>query len=264
VAWYERANARSDYARRVLEAIGDVLTECRSALDVGAGFGALALPLARRLERVTALEPAPAMAAALRRAVARAGLDNVSVIEARWGAASVAPHHVVVCARVGPLLGPGSLFPAEAERLARRAVVLVGDAPGGGDKFFYGELYPLLLGRPYRRSCTEDATLGAVRGLGIVPTTVTIEYEAGQPFDTLGEACEFWMTHMGLTGHAPRAFLRAFLARRLRREDDGWFAPFRQRATVMWWRAGNAPPPGTGSTAAAPAVAGCARRGEPA
>ena len=83
VAWYERADARGDYAARVLAAVPDVLAGCRSALDVGgAGFGALALPLARRLDRVTALEPAPAMAAALRRAVRRHALSNVVVIEA--------------------------------------------------------------------------------------------------------------------------------------------------------------------------------------
>jgi tRNA1(Val) A37 N6-methylase TrmN6 len=43
----------------VLAAAAPVLSECRSALDVGAGFGALALPLARRIAHVTALEPAP-------------------------------------------------------------------------------------------------------------------------------------------------------------------------------------------------------------
>ncbi len=90
VAWYQRANGRSDYAERFLGAIPDLLARSRPALDVGAGFGALALPLARLMERVTAVEPAPAMAAALRGAAARARLDNVTVIEATWGGAPVA------------------------------------------------------------------------------------------------------------------------------------------------------------------------------
>ena len=42
--------------------VAELLVECRTALDVGAGFGALALPLARRLLRVTAIEPAAAIA----------------------------------------------------------------------------------------------------------------------------------------------------------------------------------------------------------
>jgi len=57
VAWYARAVARSDFAPRVLAVIGPALDECKSALDVGAGCGALALPLARRMGWVTAVEP---------------------------------------------------------------------------------------------------------------------------------------------------------------------------------------------------------------
>jgi precorrin-6B methylase 2 len=82
VAWYERANRISDYAPTVIAVIEPLLAACRSPLDVGAGFSALAVPLARRLERVTALEASPLMAAALRRAAARQGLDNVDVVEA--------------------------------------------------------------------------------------------------------------------------------------------------------------------------------------
>lgn len=238
VAWYERANARSDYAARTLAAAEAALAGCASALDIGAGFGALALPLARRLGRVTALEPAPAMAAALRRAAARAGLDNVTVVQAAWGEWTPAPHDLVVCAHVGPLLGPGSpLLPALRD-LARRAVILVREAPGGDEKFFYPELYPRLLGRPYdeRRPCRDADTVGALAELGITPAVATIEYRSDQPFDSLDEACDFWMTYMRLEGASPRAFLRQFLAERLGRDGARWVAPLRKRAAVIWWR----------------------------
>src|SRR5512145_455229 len=161
VAWYERANEQSDYARRVLDVIAPLVAECRSALDVGAGFGALALPLARRLQQVTALEPSPPMAAALRRAAARAGFGNVTVIEAAWGEVELKPHDLVVCAHVGPLLQPDSPFLAEIGRVAERGVALVRDTPGGDDKFFFSELYPFLLGRPYGRCDGAAETLEA-------------------------------------------------------------------------------------------------------
>ena len=59
VAWYRRAAERGDYAARVIDAIGPALDSCHTALDVGAGCGALAIPLARRLQQLTALEPRP-------------------------------------------------------------------------------------------------------------------------------------------------------------------------------------------------------------
>jgi SAM-dependent methyltransferase len=212
------------------------LAGCRSALDVGAGFGALALPLARRLERVTALEPAPPMVAALRRAVADDGLDNVDVVAAAWGTRPLSAHDVVVCAHVGPLLRRGAPFLAELAGLARRSVVLVRDAPGGDDKFFFTELYPVLLGRTYARACGHATeALQAARALGVDATVTEITYRSDQPFASLEEACDFWMTYMALDGEPARAYLRDFLRRRLTREADGWLAPFRKRAAVIAW-----------------------------
>ena len=220
----------------MLSAAASWLAGCHSALDVGAGFGALALPLARRLERVTALEPSPPMVAALSRAVADGGLDNVEVVAAAWGERPLAAHDAVVCAHVGPLLRRGVPFLAELTRLARRSVVLVRDAPGGDDKFFFPELYPALLGRTYARRCGHAAdVLQAVRALGVRPSVTEITYRSDQPFASLEDACDFWMAYMGLEGESPRAYLRDFLGRRLHREPGGWLAPFRKRAAVIAW-----------------------------
>lgn len=238
VAWYERANARSDYARQVLAAAAPAFAGCRSALDVGAGFGALALPLAARVERVTTLEPSPPMAAALRRALARSGVVNVTVVEARWEDVEVEPHDVVVCAHVGPLLGRGSPLLGALPRTARRAFVLVQDAPGGDDKFFFSELYPRFLGRPYARSRCPADTLDVLPELGLRSVPVAIEYRSDQPFESLEDACDFWMTYMSLEGERARDALRAFLAPRLVPDGDGWLAPFRKRATVVWGTVG--------------------------
>jgi SAM-dependent methyltransferase len=172
VTWYERANERRDYAAAVLGAAAPAFAGAGSVLDVGAGFGALALPLAARVERVTAVEPAPAMRAALRRRIRRAGLANVRVVAAAWDERALAPHDVVLCAHVGPLLVPGSSFLTALPALARRAFVLVHDAPGGDDKFFFPELYPRSAmpppvassARSWRRAC------GGTAGAGSRPT----------------------------------------------------------------------------------------------
>ena len=236
VAWFERAQCRSDYAERVIEATADVLAGAASLVDVGAGFGSLALPLARRMARVTALEPTPAMAAALRRAIERESFANITVVEKAWGEVPLAAHDVVLCAQVGRLLAPGAGFLAEAARVAARAIVLVRDTAGRDDKFFYGELYPRLLGRPYRRTCEDGDTVAGLAAHGIAADVTTIEYRSDQPFESLDDACDFWMTYMDLTGEAPRRFLHGFLGERLQRDGEGWLAPFTKRATVIRWR----------------------------
>jgi hypothetical protein len=239
-AWYRRAAERGDYAARVLAAIGRRLDACRTALDVGAGCGALAIPLARRLRSVTALEPSPAMARALRRWAAEAGLGNVVVVEAAWGDVPVSPHDLVLCAHVGDLLRADSNFLREAGRTARRLVVVVRDLTSarGGDKFFYRELYPALLGRPYASHSKADDPVGALRSLGIHPAVTEIEYRSDQPFADLDEACEFWMTYLGLSGSRARDYLTAFLRERLVRRAGEWVAPFQKRAAVIMWEGG--------------------------
>ncbi len=237
VAWYARALAKSDYAARVMEVLDPRLARCRDALDVGAGCGALTLPLARRLEAVTALEPEPAMAKALRESAAREGLPNVSVVEARWGDALVEPHDLVLCAHVGGLMGWDSPFLGEVGTVARRLVALVRDAEVGTreDKFFFSELYPALLGRAYEHSCDTDQTLAGLERLGIHPEVTPITYSSDQPFDDLGEACDFFMTYLGLEGAAPRAYLARFLDERLTRRDGELVAPYRKTAAVITW-----------------------------
>jgi CTP:molybdopterin cytidylyltransferase MocA/SAM-dependent methyltransferase len=53
-------------------------------LDIGAGAGRYALPLARRLERVVAIDPSTSMLDALREGAAAAGIANIEIHEGRW------------------------------------------------------------------------------------------------------------------------------------------------------------------------------------
>jgi len=234
--WYERALERSDYAEKVLGVLSRLLAECESALDVGAGCGALALPLAERLDRVTALEPAAAMARALRERARALGLRNIEVIEAAWGGAPVPHHNLVLCAHVGELLHADAPFLREASPAARRGVALVRDAGEDRDKFFFRELYPVLLGRPYTSGCRYEETVERLARMGTAPTVAMVSYRSDQPFGDLEEACDFWEEYLGVEGEPVRRFLRAFLSERLVPEGPGWVAPYTKQAAVIWWR----------------------------
>jgi SAM-dependent methyltransferase len=53
-------------------------------LDIGAGAGRYALPLALIVREVIAVDPSPTMLAGLRAGMVEHGIDNVRVIEGRW------------------------------------------------------------------------------------------------------------------------------------------------------------------------------------
>ena len=53
-------------------------------LDIGAGGGRFAVPLARAVRRVVAIEPSAAMRGVLRESIAAAGRSNVAVLDVSW------------------------------------------------------------------------------------------------------------------------------------------------------------------------------------
>jgi SAM-dependent methyltransferase len=82
--------------RRVLDRSGPDTT----VLDVGAGGGRLALPLALRCRQVTAVEPSPSMVEQLREGADEVGISNLSVVQANWEDAEVEPADLVICSHV--------------------------------------------------------------------------------------------------------------------------------------------------------------------
>lgn len=236
VRWYVAALRLSDFPRMVMAALEPLLAGCRSALDVGAGCGALTVPLARRLERVTALEPAPAMVAALRERLARARLRNVRILPQPWDEAAVSRHDLLVAANVPlPWDRAGELV-AGMERAAARRIVLVHRVDTGRDKFYFDELYPLLFNQPYPKKRDYLGVLTALHGLGIHAEVRVIEYGFDQPFADLAEALQFWKHYLGLRLDPSRdARLRTFLGKRLRPWRGGWRAPIRKQSALLSW-----------------------------
>jgi hypothetical protein len=106
----------------------------------------------------------------------------------------------------------------------------------GAEKFYLGELYPLLLGRPYPARDDYLRTLTLLHSLGIYANVRIIAYEFDQPFATMREATEFWVQQMELTEPTQRRTLIEFLENRLRPAGAQLIAPMRRQSAVIWWR----------------------------
>jgi SAM-dependent methyltransferase len=96
--WDRRARsfASSTQARadEFLNVIEPYLSPSKTLIDVGAGAGRHAIPLAARLEWVTAVEPSQGMRAQMTLP------DNMTVIASTWEDAEVAPADLVICSHV--------------------------------------------------------------------------------------------------------------------------------------------------------------------
>ena len=95
---YDERTAMPGSYDQTLNALSGLVRPTDSLLDIGAGTGRFALPLARCVQQVTALDYSPAMLAILRRKADDAGIANITVVEAALETMTVAPHDVVLAA----------------------------------------------------------------------------------------------------------------------------------------------------------------------
>jgi SAM-dependent methyltransferase len=82
------------------------LSNCESLLDVGCGTGAVALPLAKRVRTVTALDLSPVMLQYLAAEIAARAIGNVSLKQADFphiSPAELGTHDVVIASRSLPM-----------------------------------------------------------------------------------------------------------------------------------------------------------------
>ncbi|HYL82286.1 MAG TPA: class I SAM-dependent methyltransferase [Candidatus Acidoferrum sp.] len=233
---FNQAVQISSFPAQAIKALDPILIGCRSVLDVGAGVGALAVPLAKSVEAVTALEPSPAMMEELRANVTRNHLTNVTCIQAAWGTPDLASHDLVLVANVASIFTDLIGFLTGAEPLACRAVALIQNVGPGLEKFYFGELYPLLLGREYPPRHDYLKTVTLLHSLGIYANVQIIAYHFDQPFQDLEEAAEFWKAQMRLTDPEQVRRLLAFLRTRLQRVGTRLVAPMRRQSAVITWR----------------------------
>ncbi len=144
-------------------------------LDIGAGAGRYALPLALAAREVLAVEPSPAMAAALRAGMAEHEIANVRIIEDRWPPAGEIPHaEVSLIAHVGydvELIGP--FLDAMDAAAGRACVAVFMERPPAG---YADPFWPLIHGerRASLPALPELLELVAARGRRPVVTRVEV------------------------------------------------------------------------------------------
>jgi SAM-dependent methyltransferase len=208
-----------------------------SILDVGAGAGRLAIPLAGRGFRVTAVERDEGMARALGDAARRAGLD-VTRIVGPWPqvAGNAGVHDLCLSGHVVfdvPAIGPF----LEAMNLAARRVVIVEMTPRhpwSGLKRYYRALHGI--DRPTRPT-VDDFVQVVEEVVGVVPE---VEWWTSSPafrFADTQELLEFYRRRL-LVPPARSLEAAALLEPDIHRLDDGWLVlgPPEREVAAVWWR----------------------------
>lgn len=238
--WYRKGLDYTDFPEKALSVILPRAADAKTFLDIGAGCGTLAMPLAKAGKSVTALDSSAAMIEILREDMARDKIRNIRPVQAEWGKVEIRQHDAVICANVPTLLAEPEANLKEMDRLARKAVFIIENADPTADKFYYRDLYPLLFNKPFGERADYFKTYSALHSLGVFANVEIIEYDFDQPFESLDEAVEFWKEYIGIVTEEHDRKLRDYLGGKLVRKKGVLLAKFHKRSAVMWWRKGRA------------------------
>ena len=210
-----------------------------TAIDVGAGGGRLALPLALRCRHVVAIEPSPSMASVLLQQASDYGIHNVSLVQSRWEEAELDPGDVALCAHVLYTVRDIEHFVKKLEAHAHeRVLVVIFKAPPQSQtyalwKHLHGEERLPLPALPQFEEVLQD--------LGIDAQVEMLPSPGVRGFDSPQEAIEQLSRRLYLAPGTPKSTLMEEMLPDLLEEVDG---TFRIRGAqplepvLVWWRPG--------------------------
>jgi len=220
----------------LLRVLAEGVSKDDSALDVGAGAGRYALPLASLAGRVTAVEPSPGMRAALAGALAERGVESVSVVAGTWQEAVVEPHDVVMCAHVLYFVADVVPFIEKLDTAARRACYIYIRVEGREEPLL--PLWEELAGGPFPSEPGFADLYPLLLSLGIRANVRLTPPEGGGGYPDLDEALGQARLQLGLTldQHEHDGRIREFLREHLVERNGRLSFPTRMQSAVVWWQ----------------------------
>ena len=188
-------------------------------LDVGAGGGRLALPLALSCRSVTAVEPSPSMCAVLRETAEENGI-NVGVVEAEWADAEVEAADVILCSHVIYVIEDIGAFVSKINSHARRLVLMVVFQSAPQSQMY--QLWEQLHGEPRHPLPSLPHFRPVLDEMGIAFEVDELPPDPARGFDSEEEAREMIAQRLYIPrGSEAESKLSKILDSSLQEESDG-------------------------------------------
>ena len=198
-----------------------VVTSEQVVLDVGAGGGRLALPMALEAKKVIAVEPSPSMCRVLREVADEFDVWNVEVLEADWLEAEVPVADLAICCHVLYVIRDIEAFVRKLEKHAKRVIVVVYQAPP------QSQIYPLwepVHGVPRLSLPSLPEFLEVLNQLGVKPEIEVIHTERNRGFDSMEIAKEQIARRLYVISDTPEMERLEALLPQVLEEKDGSFS----------------------------------------
>lgn len=209
---------------------------CWTVLDMGCGSGALAIPLAKYVRGITAVDFSPGMLGLLEEQCRTKEIDNIAVIKAswedNWRSKGIGSYDAVVASRC---LVVDDLRKAitKLHNAARERVyisTIVGDGPH--DRGMYEAV-----GRRLTPGPDYIYTYNLLYQMGIYAHLSFIKDHRQESFQDIDAAFRYYDKFLGALTKSEKAKLRRYLEDQLVARSGKWVFKYKRatRWAVMWW-----------------------------
>jgi len=235
------ANSRSEYDARIRMTLdGLTVTRDSRVLDIGAGPGTLAIPLASRVKDITAVEPGAGMVSILQERAGREGITNIRCIQKRWE--DVDPER--------DLAGPYDVVIASLSLTMEdiRAAIEKIHAAANGTVYLYwfvdmpfwekmyADLWEPLHGSPYYSGPKADCLFNVLYQMGIYPDVEMMPLGKEYRFSSREEMGAFFDQRFNAQSAGHKVIVRDYLRPLVREEDGRIVISGDSKFAKIWWK----------------------------
>ena len=205
-----------------------------TVLDIGSGPGRLAIPVAKRVTMVTAIDPSKAMLVYLQENMEKENVKNITYIQKRWEdikpGVDIEPHDVVIASGSLAMLDIQEAL-AKIDASAKRYVYLFTSAGKGMDK----ELWKAIYGKT--PSTDYIYIYNILHDMEIYANVEISDSEFEQRYNSLDDAVNKWKKMYDLPSEK-EGELREYLSKMLvEDENDGKLClKRRSKSAMIWWK----------------------------
>ncbi|NLV27113.1 MAG: class I SAM-dependent methyltransferase [Methanomicrobiales archaeon] len=209
-------------------------------LDVGAGPGSLAIPLAKTVAHVTAVEPSKGMVTCLRENIAEAGIFNITFVPKKWEDVDInsdldTPYDIVVASySLGfPDLQDGLKKMNEA---SSKYVYIFWFADMRSPwQRNYSEIWEELYGVPVPTGKKPNIVFNLLNQMGIFANIEVTKEESVHKYATFDDAVADQKEGLNLKTEKQEQVLRKYLEKKLKREDGKFVHREISHRAKIWW-----------------------------